>query len=183
MEELRTELADVKHALSSAKVEMQILEEKVKNQDQSVTTLKSSSSQKGQLQSDLSQQLSLLEKRLTQLEKMQEKVGIDLRTLSSNANQGNQVLNQYKEKISSLEQEIVFQSKRLDEVSKLKSTLSSLSKAMQGSSEGSSKSYQIKSGDSLEKIARRHNTTVDNLKKLNGLNHDKIVVGQEIQVP
>lgn len=185
MEELRTELADVKHALNSAKVEMQIVEEKLKNQDQSFSAFKNHPSQKGQAQQDLAQQIGQIEKRLGQLEKVQEKVHGDLHALSNHANQGAQVLNQCREKMQSLEQEIAVQNKRLDDVAKLKNTLTSLSKTMQQTTaEGTSAhSYKVKAGDSLEKIARRYHTTADTLKKLNGLNHDRIIIGQEIQVP
>lgn len=45
--------------------------------------------------------------------------------------------------------------------------------------------YTVKSGDSLEKIARRNGTTVDALRKANGMskNASHIDVGQKIKVP
>jgi lipoprotein-anchoring transpeptidase ErfK/SrfK len=45
-----------------------------------------------------------------------------------------------------------------------------------------SNSYKIKSGDTLEKIAKKFNTTVELLKKSNGLPDDKIYADQEIKV-
>ncbi|ADU29178.1 LysM peptidoglycan-binding domain-containing protein [Evansella cellulosilytica] len=44
-------------------------------------------------------------------------------------------------------------------------------------------SYTVKSGDSLSVIARNYNTTVAELRSLNGLNSDLIRVGQVLQVP
>lgn len=43
--------------------------------------------------------------------------------------------------------------------------------------------YVVQKGDSLWKIARLHNTTVDKVKALNGLSNDVIRVGQELKVP
>lgn len=43
-------------------------------------------------------------------------------------------------------------------------------------------SYKVKSGDSLWAIARANNTTVNDLKKLNGLTSDLIRVGQSLTV-
>ena len=43
--------------------------------------------------------------------------------------------------------------------------------------------YKVKSGDSLEKIAKNHRCSVEKIKKLNGLNNDLIVVGQELKIP
>lgn len=44
--------------------------------------------------------------------------------------------------------------------------------------------YQVKPGDSLEKIARKNNTTVSKLKEINHLNDkDLIIVGQKLRIP
>ena len=46
-----------------------------------------------------------------------------------------------------------------------------------------SKSYRVKSGDTLSQIAQRHHTTVAKIKKLNGLRSDMIRVGQILKIP
>ena len=43
--------------------------------------------------------------------------------------------------------------------------------------------YKVKAGDSLEKIAKANNTTVDKIKKINSMQQDLIVIGQEIKIP
>jgi LysM repeat protein len=62
---------------------------------------------------------------------------------------------------------------------------SSSSSRSSGSSGGSSGggSYTVKSGDSLWVIARKNNTTVDKLKKTNGLSSDNLKVGQKLKIP
>jgi LysM repeat protein len=42
--------------------------------------------------------------------------------------------------------------------------------------------YQVRAGDNLWTIAERHNTTTDDLKKLNKLNSSRLKVGMEIQI-
>ena len=50
------------------------------------------------------------------------------------------------------------------------------------SNTGNATSYTIQSGDTLSGIARKHNTTVANLKSLNKLSSDTIYVGQKLTI-
>ena len=43
--------------------------------------------------------------------------------------------------------------------------------------------YTVKSGDSLWSIANRYNTTVDNIKSLNGLTSNSLSIGQTLRLP
>ena len=45
--------------------------------------------------------------------------------------------------------------------------------------------YKVKSGDSLEKIARKHGTTVEAIQKANGMSkgQSRINIGQSIKIP
>lgn len=179
LDELRLEVSDLKYTLNSQRVELQILEEKLGAQEKTTDSLK-----KHPALAELSAQLSRLERKISELEKTQEKSVADLKQLSSHASQTSGSLVQYKGKIEELERTLVLQKERLDEVVKLKNTLSSISKAINGKpSEASSKSYKVKAGDSLEKIARLHGTNAQTLKKINQLSSDKIVVGQDIALP
>jgi LysM repeat protein len=58
--------------------------------------------------------------------------------------------------------------------------LSACASAKQGAS---GKQYKVVSGDSLASIARRHGTTIDELRRLNDLEGSLIVVGQQLRVP
>ncbi|MCB1213322.1 MAG: LysM peptidoglycan-binding domain-containing protein [Chlamydiia bacterium] len=51
------------------------------------------------------------------------------------------------------------------------------------SAQSTSSLYRVEVGDTLEKIAHRHQTTVRALKELNALTSDKIRVGQQIRLP
>ena len=41
----------------------------------------------------------------------------------------------------------------------------------------------VRSGDTLWKIAKRHNTDVYSVKKINGLRSDSIYIGQVLRLP
>ncbi len=163
IDEMRLELADVKHELKSTQVELNILDERLKKQTSKQIPDAAPSSH--------------LEKRISDLEKLLEKTTADLRNLSTHTTQA-------LTKLQALEQEVSSHEKRLDEVVKLKGTLTSISKAIgERPAETSAKTYRVKAGDSLEKIARNHKTNITALKNLNSLKSDKIVVGQELRIP
>ena len=52
-----------------------------------------------------------------------------------------------------------------------------------GSGTGISNTYVVKSGDSLYSIARKYNTTVDELKRLNNLSSNVLSIGQVLKIP
>lgn len=189
IEEMRVELADIQHALSAAKTEVHLLEEKVKAQDGLIASLKGQPSSKyssSSKQAESPQQLGALERKIGQIEKAQEKIFSDLKQLSLYAAQTSTTFGQYKDRVGELEKEIQTQGHRLDEVSKLKSTLASLSQVMNQKGTFPSvacKKYKVKSGDSLEKIARSQGISVSQLKEHNRLNSDRLSVGQELDIP
>ena len=43
--------------------------------------------------------------------------------------------------------------------------------------------YVVKSGDTLTRIAKTHGTTVKALKSVNGLEGDRLVVGEKLKIP
>lgn len=49
--------------------------------------------------------------------------------------------------------------------------------------EQASNTYTVKSGDSLYSIARRYNTTVDELRRLNNLTSTSLSIGQVLKIP
>ena len=148
--DLRMEMADLKHALHGTEVEVKLLEERMESSEGSQAAATSDES------ADLKRRIAMLEKSLDKLN-----------------NQTAAALALYKQQISSIDS-------KLDEISKLRSTLSQLSKA---SSHIETSFYQVKMGDSLEKIGRKFQVSVDALKRENNLSSDKIVVGQQLAIP
>ncbi len=173
LDEMRLELADLKHTLKGTQVELNILEEKLKKQEALLATNK----QPQQKSDPLVQQVSNLEKEIAHLRSIQERTLHDLEHLRSHANETSAAM-------QSFSQEFGLQNKKFEEISKLKTTLSTLSKSISAPQEtGSFSVYRVKSGDTLEKIARMHNTTVAELKRINHLEHDRIMTGQDLKLP
>lgn len=178
IDELRLELSELRHSLSSARVEVQLLEEKLNDQDVKHSLGSQNSAKDQNRYNQLALQVAMLEKKISQLETTREQVVHDLHELAAH-------MGDYQQKLSVCEERISSASHRLDEVHQLKGTLTHISRAMQGQS-GVGESvtlYRVMPGDSLERIAKNHHSTVEVIKKLNGLVQDKIRVGQEIRVP
>lgn len=178
VDELRLELDDLRHSLHTTQVELHLLEEQLLKHNASAAKNDSREANSIGLPGT---QLSSLEKKVSHLEKGLEKACDDLRRLS-------QSLTQSLTKIQTFESDLAAHDRRLEEVTKLKSTLTSISKAIGGrpsqeSLSVATKSYRVKAGDSLEKIARFHHVSVESLRKINHLSNDKIVVGQELRIP
>ncbi len=156
--DLRMEVADLKHALHGTEVEVKLLEERMEGAEGSIDSAREST--------DLNRKIVVLEKNL-------DKLASELRALTHFSTQTTAALSSYRQQIGAIDS-------KLDEIAKLRSTLTELSRS---ASPIETASYQVKSGDSLEKIARKYQISVDALKRENNLSSDKIVVGQQLAIP
>ena len=182
LDELRLELSDVKHELHSARVEINLLEEKLTKQERALSTAKNQDTQKQTDKKPYTVQLDSLEKKVDRLEKILDKAAIDLRNLSAHENKA-------LVRLQELESALAMQEKKFEEIAKLKNTLTTISKAIGRSAKDTIsapshpiQTYHVKQGDSLEKIARTHHMTIDAIKQLNQLAQDKILIGQELKL-
>ncbi len=177
LHEVQTNLDDLRHDINCFQTELQILDGRIKYYENTLSSLKQHDIEKQQTRIDqISQQLQSLEKKWFSFEKGQQTDAKELQDLSSHANETTAALSQFKDRIGELEQEILTQNRRFDDLSKLKGSIETLAKA-------NFKIYKVKPGDSLEKIARANKTAVEKIKKLNDLDQDLIVVGQELKIP
>ncbi len=174
--EVQTNLDDLRHDLNCFRAEMQILEGRVRTSETTFSSLKQQDFEKHKIKIDQMAELSqALEKKWALFEKKQKEemekwVGYTGKTSS--------VLTQFNERIEELEKEIISQNRKLDALVKLKGNIEVLAQSLQPL-----KSYKVRSGDSLEKIAKMHKVDVSRLKQANHLNSDLIVVGQELTIP
>jgi LysM repeat protein len=192
MREMRDSIDDIRHEANNHEVEIRMFEEKFKNQEAVIDALREQFTDANQMNKDfLKENLAHLETKITSFEMTLKGLVADLRQLKTHANDSSSVLTQYKQKISELEKIIDGQNQNIEH---LQAAMRSLMEAIQVRENHSNKgksigeeqmslSYRVKTGDSLEKIARSHQTTVSTIKELNRLTSDRIVVGQILQIP
>lgn len=179
LHEVQTNLDDLRHDINCFQTELQILDGRIKYYENTISSLKNHDLENQQTRIDqLNQLVQSLEKKWAHLDKTQQNEVSELKELSAHANETTAAFTQFKNRIEELESEILSQNRRFDELAKLKGRIESLARGVEHY-----KVYKVKPGDSLEKIARAHKTAVDQIKKLNGLEQDLIVVGQELKIP
>ena len=180
LHEVQTNLDDLRHDINGFQTELQILDGRIKYSENALATLKQQDLEKQQAKIDqLMGQVQALEKKWLTAEKHQKTNTQELSELSDYANETIAALSQFKSRIGELEQEIHSQNRKFDELAKLKGHIEILAKGQSSDA----KLYRVKAGDSLEKIARFHKTSVEKIKKINNLDQDLIVVGQELKIP
>ena len=174
---IRTDLEEIKHDMTSYQMQLQILEGKITAGDDLITAVKErlQDNQKSAW-NQLEYQISLLEKKTKALESQSETLTSQLGFLNHYASDTTKALAQYKEKLKDLEKTLASNIETIEQIKNKKNSPSP-------KGDRPHKTYVVRPGDSLEKIARNHETTIDDLKKLNQLNHDLIIVGQELIVP
>lgn len=182
----RADLEEVKHDLHSHRMETTILEGKILNQEDSMAALKKEAFDQHQAKLDsLAHQIALLEKKIAAMEKGQEELVKEQQKLSQTSQEMHIALSQSKAKISEMEKSLSLATKSMSEVTKLKKNMQKVNQAIEQSPrEFIVESYRVKAGDTLETIAKRSNTSIETLCKINHLeDRDKLLTGQELLVP
>ena len=172
LHEVQTNLDDLRHDLNCFQTELQILDGRIKYSEKNQDT------EKQQAKIELMiHEVQVLEKKAAAAENSKFAEAEDVKGLMTHAKEMTAALVQCKNRIEELEKELIAGQRRVEELGKLRSNFETLAKSLRGDS------YKVRQGDSLEKIARIHKTTVDKIKKLNGMEQDLIVIGQELQIP
>lgn len=188
LHEMRDSLDDMRHEINNHESEIRTFEEKLNSQESIIDGLRQQITDANQANKEFMKGSSTnLETKIAGLETTTKGLVADLKQLKTHANDTTDVLAQYKKKLSDLEKILESQNQNLDN---MQAALKSLMDAMQvkaggdiGGGASGSKIYRVKPGDSLEKIARINQTTIQVLKELNGLSNDRIIVGQSLKLP
>lgn len=196
--QMKTTLSDLRHELNNHETEIRTFEEKLINQESSFEQLRQHLTEDVQSQRDfvkastnnLEGKTETLEQSLNALDASVKGLTSDIRLMKNQANESVSVLGQYKLKLSELEKMLENQNQHMQN---LEAALNSMMEVLQAKQsvksipsqgfDGSSRTYKVQPGDSLEKIARSQKTTVQALREANQLQNDRIIVGQTLKIP
>lgn len=182
MREVQTNTDDLRHDVSRVQTELQILDGRIKTYEHALATFKQQDLEKQQSRLDaLLNQVEALEKSCSSLIRHQESGGEEARKLMLHANETSVALSQFKARLIEIEKEMQVQKRGSEDLLKMKGRFEALAKHLHVVQD--CKVYKVRPGDTLEKIARLHKTTVERIKQINDLEQDLIVVGQEVLIP
>lgn len=182
-----SEMGYLKHEQDNIEVELRLFEGKLSTLEESLSLLRQElvESQQGNqrlITSSLAESHDSIARFQATLNGFVE----DLRQLKTHANDLEVSFSQYKRRFSEFEQVVDRHSRNISNLETAIRSLTALVKDAPSNAPAAiaaSKRYKVQSGDTLEKIAKANNTTVQQLKEVNQLRNDLIIVGQEIVVP
>lgn len=194
LQEIRDTVESFRHEVNNHETEIRIFDEKLKNLDAIIENVRDQLSESNKSHKDqLKGSSASLEGKIFALEDISKNLVADLKQFKAHANDTAAALGQYKQRISELEKIVDQQNQNIDH---LQAAMRALTDALQVKDSFTSKvapeksevslgagKYLVKNGDSLEKIARAHQTTVQAIKEANGMSNDKILVGKVLIIP
>lgn len=192
LKEMRDTIDDMRHEANNRDSEMRVLDEKFSTHQAALDSLRQQFQDGIQANKEsVKDAIANLEAKISSLEIASKGLVADLKQLKTHANDSGSVLEQVEARFAKIEKMVEVQNKNL---TNLETAMSSMMDAIQiketPKERVSSKAvamkgitYKVKSGDSLEKIAKAHGTTIKILKELNNLSSDKIIVGQSLEIP
>lgn len=122
-----------------------------------------------------------LDTKVLAIEKNIEKLVTDLKAFKKQTNELASTLSDIQKSLREKEEIAALQAEQIKE---LEQALRSLAQAMQTkSSTKTTGTYQVKSGDTLDKIAKELDVSISSLKAENNLQKDVIYPGQKLKVP
>lgn len=180
LQELGAARTPLKETVSLLRIEIQnqkqqlhIFQEKLHNQDLSIEQLRKETHEEQNIEKKTRTTNQGQVKSLEQFVKGLKK---DALTLQKHANETSNSLQLLSEQILAVEKSLQSLDKKQNQIEKALNTLLD-------AVEEEELTYQVQFGDTLEKIARRHETTINSIKKRNQLKDDRILTGQNLIIP
>lgn len=172
-----SELQQVQLTAHQNKVELELLQEKLQEQEKKIHQLhqiqesshKSFQSHINEIKIQWQQSLSF-----------QENASKDLKQFQATYNAFEQTVEKIQRHIQTLQKEIKERDERLHS---LKLQLDMAVKLLQENEKTPGKIHDVKSGETLDKIAKIYGISTDRLRQYNHLQTDRIIVGQKLQIP
>lgn len=183
MKQLHDNINQIRHGLNNHEHELRQIDEKFSSMESIVEGMQLKLLDHSKVHKELLQNSKTsLEAKIGDLELVTKGLLVDLNSIKNRVNETNSFLSEYKQQMSVVEKAIENQNKNIEN---LHAAMKTLMLVLQGgeTSDAVSDLYVVKSGDSLEKIANAHSTTVKALKELNNLTADRIKIGQKLKIP
>jgi len=183
--------SSLKHELNNCYAEISILERQVDLLESAVNSLHDEiANTSEESRSIVHDKTKTLHSKVGTLEKKTGSLVADVGTIKKHSNETASSLKALQKQLQKLENS---SKSSQDNITALEGAMRSLMAAMQPSgsgravaslNRGDTHTYRVKTGDTLEKIARKNNTSVDAIKELNQLrSEDFIIAGQELLIP
>jgi LysM repeat protein len=185
--EMRASIDEMRHEINNHESEIRTFEEKLANQEVIIEALRDKNEAIVKTNHELTKSnLANLEMKVGSLDTSSKGLVSDLRQLKTHANDSTATISSVQQKITVIEKVLEIQNHNLENLQAAMHSLMSVLEVkndIASTDEVKAKSYRVQAGDSLEKIAKIHKTTIKAIKDLNDLNSDRIIVGQNIKIP
>lgn len=164
------------HAVSVHDSEIDILKQRIENNEAAAETMRQEVQDLLRAAKD-----SASDAKTAHQEKVLNKLLEDLKTLKKHSNDTAAGVSKLQQAVAAQEEVAKSQAKQIQDLEK---ALRSLAQVMQKPLAQAEKGvYRVKSGDSLDRIAKEHGTTVQALKERNNLQSSTIHPGQDLHIP
>lgn len=187
LNETRDTLDTLRHQVDNQESEIRSFEQKLDSLNTILESIRDEIETKEHAQKEqLKGNSNALEVKIASLENTAKSLSADMKQLQSHANETASALTLFKQKMAEWDQRLQAQNQNIENLQAALQTVMDAfqAKADLGSISGwTGRTYKVKGGDSLEKIARAHQTTITAIKELNNMNSDKIVVGKTLKIP
>jgi chromosome segregation ATPase len=181
--EMRDSLDDMRHEIGNHETEMKMFDEKLKNLETALDSIRQQLLDLKQTHKEILKSTSQdFEAKLGNLDLITKSLAADLKTIKSTIHEA---FTPVKGRIGDLEKIAETQNQNIENLQTALRSLMEILQVKEGlkNSDSSSQTYKVKSGDSLEKIAKAHQITIDALKTVNNLSNDRIITGQKLLIP
>lgn len=175
----------LRHELRNQSEELRMLAERLNTQEELIEALRSDIQKFAKTSQDAAKsENSGVQARIADLEAKTAALESANTTMATLLDSYRDLFVKYQGKLEGLEASVGQQTKNSKHLEK---SLGSLLEAVGGESSAvataDTEIYKVASGDSLEKIARKNRTTIRAIKELNGLDTDRIIIGQKLKIP
>ncbi len=178
----------ITNRLHNCEVELNMLKKSIESQEDSCHTLERDvRSLMKQVKESSKDSSSEAIKKAQGVEKQLDKLVSDMKQIKTHSNDLANTINDISTTVSKLEMKLETKvEQQAKSIQALEKAMRSLTLALKGGSSqeiASGTMYTVQSGDSLEKIAKKHHTSVQVLKEVNNLSSNTIRKGQKLQIP